>query len=83
MQIGVHTPPLADERLESALPYLDGLGVDAIEPGVGGHPGQDHLVRSEYLDDETAQAELRDLLAEYETAAPGEIGPLATEEASR
>ncbi len=74
MQIGVHTPPLADEPLESALPYLDGLGVGAIEPGVGGHPGQAHLVRSEYLDDETEQAELRDLLAEYEM----EISALAT-----
>ncbi|AGB32099.1 sugar phosphate isomerase/epimerase [Natrinema pellirubrum DSM 15624] len=74
MQIGVHTPPLADEQLESALPYLDDLGVDAIEPGVGGHPGQDHLVRSEYLDDETAQAELGDLLEECDM----EISALAT-----
>jgi len=66
MEIGVHTPPLADEPLESALPYLDGIGVGAIEPGVGGHPGQDHITRAEYLDNETRQAELRDLLAEYE-----------------
>ncbi|WP_049992154.1 sugar phosphate isomerase/epimerase family protein, partial [Natrinema salifodinae] len=66
MEIGVHTPPLADEPLESALPYLHELGVGAIEPGVGGHPGQDHVARAEYLDDETEQAELRDLLDEYE-----------------
>lgn len=66
MEIGVHTPPLADESLEEALPYLDTLGVGAIEPGVGGHPGQAHLTRSAYLDDERAQAELADLLAEYD-----------------
>ncbi|SDC61670.1 sugar phosphate isomerase/epimerase [Natrinema hispanicum] len=66
MEIGVHTPPLADESLEEALPYLDTLGVGAIEPGVGGHPGQAHLTRSAYLDDEREQAELNDLLAEYD-----------------
>ena len=66
MEIGVHTPPLADESLEDALSYLDDRGVDAIEPGVGGHPGQAHLTRSAYLDDESAQAELADLLAEYD-----------------
>ncbi|WP_323171848.1 sugar phosphate isomerase/epimerase [Natrialba sp. PRR66] len=65
MQLGVHTPPLADESLEGALSYLDEQGVDAIEPGVGGHPGQDHLPRTEYLDDETAQQELQNLLATY------------------
>ena len=66
MEIGVHTPPLADEPLEEALPYLDERGVDAIEPGVGGHPGQDHLTRTDYLDDEDAQADLAALLAANE-----------------
>ncbi|WP_255191334.1 sugar phosphate isomerase/epimerase family protein [Natronobeatus ordinarius] len=66
MDIGVHTPPLADESLEGALAYLADRGVDAIEPGVGGHPGDDHLPREAYLDDEDAQAELHDLLSEYD-----------------
>lgn len=66
MELGVHTPPLADEPLEGALPYLHEQGVDTIEPGVGGHPGQDHLTRSAYLDDESQQAELADLLDEYD-----------------
>ncbi|SFC00906.1 Sugar phosphate isomerase/epimerase [Halobiforma haloterrestris] len=66
MEIGVHTPPLADETLADALAYLDDLGVDAIEPGVGGHPGEDHLPRAEYLDDEDAQAEVRDLLDDHD-----------------
>ncbi len=66
MDIGVHTPPLADESLEGALRYLSEIGVDAIEPGVGGYPGDDHLVREEYLDSEDAQLELQTLLAEFD-----------------
>ncbi|WP_226006891.1 sugar phosphate isomerase/epimerase family protein [Natrinema salinisoli] len=66
MDIGVHTPPLADESLENALAYLSDAGADAIEPGVGGYPGDDHLDRRSYLDDEDAQTELQALLEEYE-----------------
>ncbi|MFP8956198.1 sugar phosphate isomerase/epimerase family protein [Natrialbaceae archaeon A-CW3] len=66
MDIGVHTPPLYGESLEDALSYLSGHGVSAVEPGVGGFPGDTHLPREEYLDDDDAQAELHDLLAEYE-----------------
>ncbi|AHG01608.1 xylose isomerase (plasmid) [Halostagnicola larsenii XH-48] len=66
MQIGVHTPPLADESLEDALAYLDDLGVDAIEPGVGGYPGDHHLDRSAHLDDDDRQAEVRELLETYD-----------------
>ncbi|ADD03608.1 YfiH family protein [Natrialba magadii ATCC 43099] len=74
MQLGVHTPPLADESLEGALSYLAEQGVDALEPGVGGHPGQDHLPRAEYLHDADAQAAVHDLLEEYGL----EISALAT-----
>ncbi len=74
MQIGVHTPPLADESLEGALAYLTEINVDAIEPGVGGYPGDAHMERAAYLDNEGKQAELADLLAEYGM----EISALAT-----
>ncbi|WP_115863916.1 sugar phosphate isomerase/epimerase family protein [Halorussus litoreus] len=74
MDIGVHTPPLYGESLEDALAYLDGIGVDAVEPGVGGHPGDTHMPRGEYLDDEAAQQELADLLDEYDVR----ISALAT-----
>jgi sugar phosphate isomerase/epimerase len=66
MDIGVHTPPLYDRSLGEALAYLSDIGVDAVEPGVGGYPGDEHLDRETYLDDEDAQAELRDLLDEHE-----------------
>src|SRR6056297_3534377 len=66
MDIGVHTPPLYGESLEDAMAYLHGIGVDAIEPGVGGHPGDTHLPREEYLGDDEAKDHLFDLLDEYE-----------------
>jgi sugar phosphate isomerase/epimerase len=66
MDIGVHTPPLYGQSLDDALAYFHGIGVDAIEPGVGGHPGDEHLPREEYLGNDEAQNHLFDLLDEYE-----------------
>jgi len=66
MDIGVLTVPLHDEPLPDALEYLSGLGVDAVELGCGGTPGDDHLPREEYLDDPDAQDDLRALLAEHD-----------------
>jgi len=66
MDIGVHTPPLYDRSFEEALSVLSEMGVDAAEPGVGGYPGDEHLARSEYLDDEDAQAELQATLEEHD-----------------
>jgi DNA-(apurinic or apyrimidinic site) lyase len=65
MQVGVLTVPLGGEPLADALDYLDGLGVGMVELGCGGDPGDDHLPMDDYLDDEAAQAELRDLLDDY------------------
>ena len=66
MDIGVHTPPLYDRSFEDALSVLSEMGVDAVEPGVGGYPGDEHLPPSEYLDDADAQAELQDALDEHD-----------------
>ena len=66
MDIGVLTVPLGDEPLERALEYLSGIGVDAVELGCGGFPGDAHLSRDAHLDDEAAQSELLDLVAEYD-----------------
>ncbi|QIO24483.1 sugar phosphate isomerase/epimerase [Haloarcula sp. JP-L23] len=65
MQVGVLTVPLASEPLTDSLSYLDGIGVDAVELGCGGYPGDDHLSREAYLGDEDAQADLHHLLDEY------------------
>src|SRR6056297_139425 len=65
MDVGVHTPPLYDRSLADAVEYLAGIGVSAIEPGVGGHPGDAHLSRADHLDDEDAQAALHELLDDH------------------
>lgn len=74
MDVGVLTVPLGGQSLEEALEYLDGLGVGAIELGCGGHPGDSHLPRDEYLDNENAQLELQRVLEEYEMS----VSALAT-----
>ncbi|ELZ13413.1 xylose isomerase [Halovivax asiaticus JCM 14624] len=65
MDLGVHTPALADRSFEDVLEYLSDFGVSAVEPGVGGFPGDDHVARATYLNDDEAQIELRDALDRY------------------
>ena len=74
MDIGVLTVPLHDESLTDALVYLAGLGVDTVELGCGGNPGDAHLPRETFLDDAEAQAELLGQLEEHDLA----ISALAT-----
>ncbi|WP_332899661.1 sugar phosphate isomerase/epimerase family protein [Haladaptatus sp. CMSO5] len=66
MDIGVLTVPFGNESLAKTLEYLDGIGVQAVELGCGGNPGDDHLNRATYLDDEDMQAELHSLLEAYD-----------------
>jgi DNA-(apurinic or apyrimidinic site) lyase len=66
MDIGVLTVPLGGQSVEDAMAYLRGIGVDAVELGCGGHPGDSHLPRDEYLGDDEAQNHLFDLLDQYE-----------------
>jgi sugar phosphate isomerase/epimerase len=74
MHVGVHTPPLYDRSLSDALDYLADLGVTAVEPGVGGHPGDTHLAPDDYLDDPDRQADLQAELDDRDM----EISALAT-----
>ncbi|EMA49534.1 sugar phosphate isomerase/epimerase family protein [Halococcus thailandensis] len=66
MDVGVLTVPLGDQPLDETLAYLGDLDVDTVELGCGGNPGDDHLVREEYLDDEAAQDELQERLDEHD-----------------
>ncbi|SEL64837.1 sugar phosphate isomerase/epimerase family protein [Haloferax larsenii] len=58
MYIGVLTVPLGNEPLDDALDYLSSIGVEGVELGVGGWPGEDHVDRTAVLGDEDAQADL-------------------------
>ena len=42
MKLGVLTVPLYSMPLEEAMEYLSGLGVQTIELGAGGFPGDTH-----------------------------------------
>ncbi len=66
MDVGVLTVPFGGESLEETADYLASIGVDAVELGCGGHPGEDHLPRREYLDDDEARSELLDLLDDHD-----------------
>jgi DNA-(apurinic or apyrimidinic site) lyase len=65
MDVGVLTVPLGGEPLDDALAYLADLGVDTVELGVGGHPGQDHVDRTALLDDPGAREDLAATLDEH------------------
>ncbi|QLG62632.1 sugar phosphate isomerase/epimerase family protein [Halorarum salinum] len=66
MDIGVLTVPLGGQPRPDAFEYLSGIGVDAVELGVGGHPGQGHIDRAELLASGDARADLRADLDEHD-----------------
>ena len=68
MHIGVLTVPLGDQPIEEALSYLAGLGVDAVELGVGGWPGEAHVDRRAFLESSARRDELAALCAEHDLA---------------
>jgi sugar phosphate isomerase/epimerase len=54
MKIGVFTVLLANRPFEAALDYLKDLGVEAVEIGCGGYPGDAHCKAEELLSSEKA-----------------------------
>ncbi len=74
MHIGVLTVPLSEQPLDETLDYLAGIGVETVELGCGGNPGDEHLDRERHLRDADARDELRDLLDDHGMA----ISALAT-----
>ncbi|AUX08611.1 sugar phosphate isomerase/epimerase [Halalkaliarchaeum desulfuricum] len=65
MEIGVLTVPLGNRSRDEAFAALADLGVDAVELGVGGWPGEDHVDRRVTLGDEAEQSKLHDQLEEH------------------
>lgn len=74
MQIGVLTVPLGHLSLDKTISYLASNGVEAVELGCGGNPGQDHIDREALLDDEGTQAALQSMLSSHDM----EVSALAT-----
>ena len=65
MKLGVLTVPLYDRSMEVAFEYLSNLGVQCVELGTGGYPGNTHINPDVLLSDSTKLEELKKLLAKY------------------
>lgn len=66
MKLGVMNPVLNSYTLEEALKYLHGLGVQTLEIGAGGFPGDAHLKPSELIGKPDKIKEFKDLFEKYE-----------------
>jgi len=65
MKLGVLTVPLASRPIDEALEYLASLGVQSVELGTGGYPGNAHLNPVEALKSPAIIDELKELLQKY------------------
>ncbi|MDR1914824.1 MAG: sugar phosphate isomerase/epimerase [Clostridiales bacterium] len=65
MKLGVLTVPLYSKPAEEAFEYLSSLGVQTLEIGVGGSPGNKHLNPAEYLDNPSKIKEYQALVKKY------------------
>ncbi|HBL37289.1 MAG TPA: xylose isomerase [Firmicutes bacterium] len=66
MKLGVFTVLLGDQRLDEALAYLKGLGVEAVEIGCGGFPGTAHCDAVKYLKDKSLITEFQETVKKYD-----------------
>jgi len=64
MKIGVFSVLMSDQPLENVCRYLASLGVDTIELGCGGYPGNAHCDSEELLQNPSKIDELSTLLRE-------------------
>ncbi|MEG2381506.1 MAG: sugar phosphate isomerase/epimerase [Oscillospiraceae bacterium] len=65
MKLGVFTPVVAHLSLEEAVKYLSGLGVQALEIGAGGYPGDAHINPADYIGNPAKAKETLELLKKY------------------
>lgn len=66
MKIGVLTVLLSDQPLGKVLKYLAGLGVQAVELGCGGYPGNAHCNAEELLASPQKIRALKAMLAKHD-----------------
>ena len=65
MKLGVLTNLFADIPFEEALKKFKALGIESVEVGCGGYPGNAHCDPNVLLNDEAALAEFRALFPKY------------------
>ncbi len=66
MKLGVMNPVLNSYSFEDALKYLNSLGVQEMEIGAGGYPGDNHLKPAELIGHPEKVKEYKDLMAKYD-----------------
>ena len=66
MKLGVMNPVLNEYGFEDALKYLNSLGVQTIEIGAGGYPGDNHLKPTELIGKPEKVKEYKELLKKYD-----------------
>ncbi len=57
MKLGVFSVLFSDKSLDDMLDYVSSMGIEAVELGTGGYPGDAHCKLDELLDDEQKQQE--------------------------
>lgn len=65
MKLGVFTTLLSNLPFEEALKYFTSLGIEAVEIGCGGYPGNAHANPDILLNDEKALADFKSLIKKY------------------
>ncbi len=65
MKVGLVTVPLYDKNLDEMLSYVKSLGVEAVEIGTGGYPGQGHCDREALLADKAKLKEFKDTINKH------------------
>ena len=66
MKLGVFTTLLSNLPLEEALKYFKSLGIEMVEIGCGGYPGNAHANAEELLADDAKLEEFKALLKKYD-----------------
>ena len=66
MKLGVFTTLLSNLSLEEALKYFKSLGIEMVEIGCGGYPGNAHANAEELLNDDAKLEEFKAVIAKYD-----------------
>ena len=66
MKLGVFTTLLSNLPFEDALKYFKSLGIEAVEIGCGGYPGNAHANPDILLNDEKALEDFKALIKKYD-----------------
>lgn len=65
MKVGVFLALFGDQTLDRALDYVTKFGIDTVEIGTGGYPGDPHCKPAELLKDDGELREFQDTLERY------------------